>query len=105
MDINQCCKNQKASREIEMEYKTGEPWTRNKERNTTGNEDGEICKGTPRTTGGRRSFAFSIVTGHPEILRGVHHCEDTRAVAALRDPESPITTAPWVKKTKRIAWK
>src|ERR1700723_3258658 len=71
MNIHQRGKNQEAHREIEMKRITHQPRSRNEKRDPTGDKREEVSPHAPRRVPCGPRFAPRVVTGDPEILRGM----------------------------------
>src|SRR5580704_1699753 len=77
--------NQEASGEIVMEDVADEPGAGNELRDAARQERDEIYRHTPIRLAARSRFATLVVTGDPQILRGMQDGENSAAVARLRN--------------------
>src|ERR1700687_3511315 len=88
MNVYQRRKNQEAGGEVVMENAAGQPWSGNKQSDSASDQNGEIGQGTPVAPGFFRRLTAGIVTRNPQVLRGVHHSQNSGTVAALRNFQS-----------------
>ena len=77
-------KRQKAGAKIGVKHAADNPWTRDKQRDSTGHQYQQISRITPRRISRRAGFLTLVITGDPEILRRMQHRQNAAGIARLR---------------------
>jgi len=85
VDVDQGGENQKAGGEVIVKNMAGKPGSGDKESDASGDKDCKITNWTPTRDAFCSGFSPRVITCDSEILRGMHYCEHTATVAALRD--------------------
>jgi hypothetical protein len=85
MKIHHRCKREETRYEIGMKYAADDPWPRNEQRNASGDQRHYVSRNFPIRLFGSAGFSFLVVTGDPQILRGMQYCQQAAAVPRLRN--------------------